>query len=80
MMSRQEGSNFARVCSRGVYSQQCCSTQRSILYSLKGLTESHGYALSDAELTKLVTGYADNIGILMNLDEYNQVALHSIPE
>ena len=46
----------------------------------KGLTESHGYTFSDDDLTKLVTGYADDIGILTNLDEYRQVVLDSIQE
>ena len=44
------------------------------------LTQSHGYQFSDIQLVKLITGYADDIGILTNLEKDNQEVLNSIQE
>ena len=52
----------------------------TVFEKVKGHTESHRYTFSGVELTKLVTGYADDIGILTNLDKYNQAAIDSIQE
>ena len=52
----------------------------TVFEKVKGLPESNGYMFSDVELTKLVIGYADDIRIFINLDEYNQVALDSVQE
>ena len=52
----------------------------TVFEKVKALTESHGYHFFDADLTKMIAGYAHDIGILTNLDEYNQVVLDSIQE
>ena len=82
---KDEQLKWFRYC-KGVFQGCTLSTMlfntafNTVFQKLKTLTESHGYKFSDIELTMLVTGYADDIGILMNLDAYNQEVLDSIQE
>ena len=52
----------------------------TVFDKVKNLTLSPGYKFSDIELIKLVTGYADDIGVLTNLNIDNQEVLDSIQE
>ena len=82
---KAEQTKWFRFC-KGVFQGCTLSTMlfntafNTVFQKVKVLTESHGYTFSDTELTKLITGYADDIGILTNLDRYNQVVLDSIQE
>ena len=80
-----EQTKWFRFC-KGVFQGCTLSTMlfntafNTVFQKVKGLTKSHGYTFSDVDLTKMITGYADDIGILTNRDVYNQVVLDSIQE
>ena len=52
----------------------------TVFQKVSTLTQSHGYQFLDIQLVKLITGYADDIGILTNLEKDNQEVLNSIQE
>ena len=52
----------------------------TVFQKVSTLTQSHGHQFSDTQLVKLITGYADDIGILTNLEKDNQEVLNSSQE
>ena len=72
--------------SRGVFQGCTLSTMlfdtafNTVFDRVVGLTEEFGYEFTHVELTKLITGYADDIAILTKLASENQQVLEVVQE